>query len=76
MIARLNMGGPAHHVSVLTGRLDPSRYQTLLVHGSVGRGEKSLAEVAAREGCSLRFLLSNHTPRKSPFRSSQGTWLR
>lgn len=26
VIARLNMGGPAHHVSLLSGRLDPARY--------------------------------------------------
>ncbi len=52
------MGGPAHHVSLLSGRLDPTRYQTLLVHGAVGRGEESLDGVAAREGCTRRFVSS------------------
>lgn len=56
VIARLNMGGPAHHVSLLSGRLDGSRYQTLLVHGSVLPGEESLDDVAAREGCMSRFI--------------------
>src|SRR3954466_15089053 len=50
VIARLNMGGPAHHVSLLSGLLDPERYETLLLHGEVGAGEASLAEVAERCG--------------------------
>src|SRR3954451_16391845 len=45
VIARLNMGGPAHHVSLLSGRLDPSRYETLLLHGDLGPGEDSLEDL-------------------------------
>ncbi len=41
VIARMNVGGPAHHVSLLGGRLDRDRFDTLLVHGSVGAGEAS-----------------------------------
>ena len=67
VIARLNMGGPAHHVSLLSGRLDPGRYQTLLVHGSVGRGEESLHDVAAREGCTER-LVPSLRPEINPIR--------
>jgi glycosyltransferase involved in cell wall biosynthesis len=48
VIARLNMGGPAHHVSLLSGMLDRSRYETLLLHGEVGTGEASLEAVAHR----------------------------
>ena len=54
MIARLNMGGPAHHVSLLSGLLDEDRYETLLLHGDVGAGEASLADVAARWRASLQ----------------------
>jgi glycosyltransferase involved in cell wall biosynthesis len=50
VIARLNMGGPAHHVSLLSSKLDPERYETLLLHGEVGEGEASLAGVAERLG--------------------------
>jgi glycosyltransferase involved in cell wall biosynthesis len=50
IIARLNMGGPAHHVSLLSGLLDPTRYETLLLHGEVGAGEESLATVAEAHG--------------------------
>src|SRR4051794_24109625 len=39
------MGGPAHHVSLLSGRLDPSRYETLLLHGDLGPGEDSLEDL-------------------------------
>jgi len=42
VIARLNMGGPAHHVSILSSRLPPDRYRTVLVSGRVGAGEEEL----------------------------------
>jgi glycosyltransferase involved in cell wall biosynthesis len=44
VIARLNMGGPAHHVGLLGGMLDRERYETLLLHGDVGPGEASLED--------------------------------
>jgi glycosyltransferase involved in cell wall biosynthesis len=53
VIARLNMGGPAHHVSLLSGMLDRDRYETLLLHGEVGPGEASLVDVAHRRGATL-----------------------
>ncbi len=40
VIARMNLGGPAHHVSLLSDRLDRERYETLLVTGKVGAGEE------------------------------------
>ena len=33
VITRLNIGGPAIHVSLLASRLYPARYETLLVSG-------------------------------------------
>ena len=50
VIARMNMGGPAYNVALLSGRLDPDRYETLLVHGELGPGEASLATVAEAYG--------------------------
>ena len=50
VIARLNVGGPALHVSYLTSGLESRGYQTTLVAGDVGRGEESMAFVAEREG--------------------------
>jgi glycosyltransferase involved in cell wall biosynthesis len=50
VIARLNMGGPAHHVGFLSGLLDPDRYETVLFHGEVGAGEAALSSTADRLG--------------------------
>lgn len=46
VIARLNVGGPAHHVTLLSARLDPARYETRLVAGRVGPDEASLDRLA------------------------------
>ena len=50
VIARLNVGGPALHVSYLARGLRERGYETTLVAGDVGRGEESMAFVAEREG--------------------------
>jgi glycosyltransferase involved in cell wall biosynthesis len=47
------MGGPAHHVTLLSGLLDPDRYDTLLLHGEVGPGEASLDELARERHAKL-----------------------
>jgi glycosyltransferase involved in cell wall biosynthesis len=54
----MNMGGPAYHVSLLSGLLDPASYQTLLVSGNVGRGEASMDWVADSYGTKIRMLPS------------------
>jgi glycosyltransferase involved in cell wall biosynthesis len=43
IIARLNVGGPAQHVVILTEGLDRKRYETTLVYGSVGEGEGDMS---------------------------------
>ena len=50
MIARLNMGGPALHVSYLTEGLAERGYDTTLVAGTVSHGEQSMAYVAESHG--------------------------
>lgn len=40
VIARMNLGGPAHQASLLNRKLDAERYETLLVCGRVGPGEQ------------------------------------
>jgi len=50
IIARLNMGGPAHHVSILSGYLDPERYVTRLLAGSLAPSEGSLEHLPAHHG--------------------------
>jgi glycosyltransferase involved in cell wall biosynthesis len=50
VIARLNMGGPALHVSYLSAGLAERGYRTTLVAGSLARGEDSMAFVAEELG--------------------------
>ncbi len=50
VIARMNLGGPAFHVSLLSGRLDPERFETLLAHGREAAGEASAADLVRRYG--------------------------
>jgi glycosyltransferase involved in cell wall biosynthesis len=50
VIARMNLGGPAYHVSLLSGRMDRARFETLLVAGRVPPGEESSADLAERYG--------------------------
>ena len=53
MIARLNMGGPALHVSYLAGGLEARGYRTTLVSGSLSRGEGSMSYVAEERGVNV-----------------------
>jgi glycosyltransferase involved in cell wall biosynthesis len=50
VIARLNMGGPALHVTYLARGLQARGYETTLVAGDVARGEESMSFVARRAG--------------------------
>lgn len=47
IIARLNVGGPARHVTILDGGLRARGYDTLLVYGRSGSDEGSLEHLAA-----------------------------
>lgn len=54
VIARLNMGGPALHVSYLTRGLDELGYRTTLVAGHISHGEGSMTYVA--EGLAVQVV--------------------
>lgn len=56
VIARLNMGGPAIHVSNLAAGLEPRGYETTLVAGSLARGEDSMAFLAERLDIPVRTI--------------------
>lgn len=53
VIARLNIGGPALQATLLTEKLDPSRYESLLVTGHEDRAEGNYLALhgKALEGC-------------------------
>ncbi|MDE2127235.1 MAG: glycosyltransferase [Armatimonadetes bacterium] len=50
IIARLNVGGPAINVILLTARLDPARYHSLLTAGTVSKSEGDMAYLAELAG--------------------------
>jgi glycosyltransferase involved in cell wall biosynthesis len=52
----MNIGGPAYHVSLLSGRMDRDRYETLLLTGALGNGEGSFEGLADRYGASRRVV--------------------
>jgi glycosyltransferase involved in cell wall biosynthesis len=52
----MNIGGPAYHVSLLSGRMDRDRYETLLLTGALGSGEGSFEELAQRYGAKRRVV--------------------
>ena len=60
MIARLNMGGPALHVSYLTKGLETRGYHTTLVAGKLARGEDSMSYVADELGVEVVPLVAMH----------------
>lgn len=56
IISRLNVGGPAHHVLLLTQRLDPTGYESLLVAGQEPTGELRAAPWIAEYGVSPQYM--------------------
>jgi glycosyltransferase involved in cell wall biosynthesis len=72
-IARLNMGGPTLHVSYLSAGLRERGYETMLVAGTVGQGEQSMAYVADELG--VPVVTIPHLHREiSPVRDLLATW--
>ncbi len=73
VIARLNVGGPAHHVSLLTVGLDPSRFRSVLVTGRVGPGEKEMQSAVERSGDAL-VRLPSLGPSLNPIEDAKTTF--
>ena len=70
VIARLNIGGPALHVSYLTAGLADRGYDTTLVAGTLARGEESMASVAEQRGVRVETLAQLHRE-IAPWRDAQ-----
>ncbi len=73
VIARLNMGGPALHVTYLARGLAERGYETTLVAGDVARGEESMAFVADRAGVEV-VQLPGLSRELSPVRDAVAAW--
>ncbi|MBJ7470580.1 MAG: glycosyltransferase [Solirubrobacteraceae bacterium] len=70
IIARMNLGGPAHHVSILGGRLPADRYTSLLLTGRPQAGEESGEDLAEARGASLQ-VLHHLGPELSPVKDAR-----
>jgi glycosyltransferase involved in cell wall biosynthesis len=73
VIARLNVGGPALHVTYLARGLAERGYETTLVAGDVGRGEASMAFVADNAGVAV-VPLHGLSRELSPVRDAIAAW--
>lgn len=58
IIARMNLGGPAHHVASLSGGMSAARFHTLLVTGRVADHEGSFEDLADLHGARVLRLSS------------------
>jgi glycosyltransferase involved in cell wall biosynthesis len=73
VIARLNVGGPALHVTYLARGLAERGYETTLVAGDVARGEESMAFVADQAGVEV-VRLPGLSRALSPLRDIAAAW--
>lgn len=56
IIARLNVGGPAIHVALLTQKLGPPDYESLLICGNISPGEGDMQYYAEEHGVHPRIV--------------------
>lgn len=56
IIARLNIGGPAIHVSLLTAKLGPPEFESVLVCGNIGPDEGDMSYYARGLGVTPVFI--------------------
>ena len=56
IIARLNVGGPARHVVWLTEHLNDEEFQSVLIAGTVPKGEENMNYVAEQHGVKPVFI--------------------
>ena len=56
IIARLNVGGPARHVVWLTKELNDEGFESVLIAGTVPKGEESMNYVAEQHGVQPLFI--------------------
>ena len=56
IIARLNVGGPAKHVVLLTAGLDKNKYDSTLVYGGIEEGEGDMSGLAKAGGIKYIFI--------------------
>ncbi|HYO88411.1 MAG TPA: glycosyltransferase, partial [Candidatus Limnocylindrales bacterium] len=73
VLARLNVGGPAIHVSLITQRLGPPEYESTLVTGTVGGAEGDMTWYATERGVTP-ILIPSLGRELHPFRDLITLW--
>lgn len=73
IIARLNIGGPAIHVSLLTAKLNDAEYQSMLVCGSIEPGEGDMSYYAEQHGV-RPFIVPELSRSLNPIRDLRTLW--
>ncbi|HOJ59150.1 MAG TPA: glycosyltransferase family 4 protein [bacterium] len=73
VIARLNIGGPAIHVILLTAHLDPERYESILLYGQEAPEEGNMLHLAEEKGV-CPILVSNLGRELHFFRDLKTLW--
>jgi len=56
VITRLNIGGPSIHAILLSGSLDPARFDTTLVVGRASPSEGSMLDLARGRGLKIEYI--------------------
>lgn len=74
ILTRLNIGGPSHHVAILSTRLDPKRFDTCLVVGEPERSEGDLSGTFVAPTCRVVRIKSLRRP-LGPWRDGV-SWIR
>ena len=74
IITRLNVGGPALHVSILTAGLDPARFETLLVAGRVGPAEGNMLQLGRTPAAVTPVVVPSLGRSIGLFRDLQAFW--
>lgn len=74
IIARLNIGGPAIHVALLTARLNEGEFESLLVAGSVGDAEGDMSYYAAERGV-VPLIIADLGRELNPIRDIRTLWM-
>jgi glycosyltransferase involved in cell wall biosynthesis len=73
IIARLNIGGPAIHVALLTAQLNEGDFESLLVAGSVGDEEGDMSYYAAERGVAP-LIIADLGRELNPIRDIRTMW--
>lgn len=74
ILSRMNIGGPSIHVSLLTRRLNPKRFESKLVTGTISAGEGDMSYLM--QGCNGAVLAIPELQREIDLRKDSRAFLK